>query len=139
MLVRFACLIAGSCLAVVANDRPVAEWVLRMGGSVIVEGSSSRINELASLPAGDFRLHTVRLINTVVPPKDFQRLSGLEHLKELYISGRSWHSMPEQVSATTLGYFSGLTNLETFVLTLPVQTEIPLTDVAVAKLNGLVN
>src|SRR5262245_57610742 len=105
MSARFRALLLGFSLVVLANDRPIAEWVLRMGGSVVVEGGRIRIHQLDDLPPGELRLHTVSLINTVVPPKDFERLSSLVHLKELYISGRTWHSMPEHVSATTLGYF----------------------------------
>src|SRR5262245_58387688 len=39
-------------------DRIVAEWILRMGGSVILEGQRRPITDLAGLPTSDFRLHT---------------------------------------------------------------------------------
>src|SRR5437867_3275916 len=119
-------------------DRAVAEWVLRCGGSVVLEGSDARIWDLAALPAGDLRLRTVNLVSVVLEPSEFQRLSGLSHLKELYVSGRTWHSMPAKVSAETLRYFGSLTSLEKFILSLPVQTEIPLQDDAIAGLAPLV-
>ncbi|MCI0540449.1 MAG: hypothetical protein L0Z50_35040, partial [Verrucomicrobiales bacterium] len=37
-------------------DREVAEWALRMGGTVVLGDSSQRINDVNELPAGDFRL-----------------------------------------------------------------------------------
>ncbi|MGH9719307.1 MAG: hypothetical protein ACRD8O_03790 [Bryobacteraceae bacterium] len=38
-------------------DRVVAEWMLRMGGSVVLEGQRRPIFDLAELPASDFRVH----------------------------------------------------------------------------------
>ena len=38
-------------------DRIVAEWMLRMGGSVS-RGSAQPITDLADLPTGELRIHT---------------------------------------------------------------------------------
>src|SRR5204862_3090810 len=40
-------------------DRIVAEWMLRMGGSVVLEEQRRPITDLADLPTSDFRLHTL--------------------------------------------------------------------------------
>src|SRR6185295_11652042 len=114
-----------------ASDRTVAEWVLRMGGSVSVDGSRAPVREITRLP-GDFRLTGINLVPITVSPPEFQRLAGLTNLKELYVSGRTWHSMPVRVSRETLKILGSLTSLERLILSLPVQTEIPLDDDALA-------
>ena len=40
-------------------DRMVAEWMVRMGGSVVLEGQRKPIFDLADLPATDFRIHAL--------------------------------------------------------------------------------
>src|SRR5215203_275710 len=42
-----------------AADRMVAEWMLRMGGSIVLEGERKPITDLADLPTTDFRIHTL--------------------------------------------------------------------------------
>ena len=91
------------------------------------------------LPDHDFKVTGVNLVPVLVDPPEFKRLAGLAHLKELYVSGRSWHSMPVRVSRDSLKVFGTLTTLERFVLSLPVQTEIPLDDDSLAGLATLVN
>ncbi|MGH9659515.1 MAG: hypothetical protein ACRD96_13285, partial [Bryobacteraceae bacterium] len=59
MCPRLISLVLGCCLTIPASDRPVAEWVLRMGGTVVVEGDRSRISDIKDLPDSAFRLHTV--------------------------------------------------------------------------------
>src|SRR5438132_2383555 len=122
-----------------ASDRGVAEWVLRAGGSVSVEGGRAEIWDITQLPAGDVQVRAVNLVATTLKPKDFERLGHLDHLRELYVSGRSWHSLPAATSVESLGYLGSLTGLETLALSLPVQTEIPLEDDAIAKIAGLVH
>ena len=109
-----------------ADDRAVAEWVLRSGGNVTLDGTSQRVHDIAGLPSGPILVRSVDIVSIVVAPADLNRLSSLSHLRELYLSGRTWHSLPLNVSVKSLGYFAGLTSLETLALSLPVQTEIPL-------------
>jgi hypothetical protein len=40
-------------------DRMVAEWMLRMGGSIVLEGQRKPITDLADLPTTDFRIHAL--------------------------------------------------------------------------------
>lgn len=75
-------------------DRAVAEWVLRAGGSVIVEGSPRRYWNVGDLPRPDFRLHTVNLVGVLMDPGEFEKLRGLAHLRELYMSGRFGITFP---------------------------------------------
>ena len=58
----------------------VAEWVIREGGRVMVNGQRQVIDDLAKLPAAPFRLTTVDLIGTIIDPKDLSRLSSLGSL-----------------------------------------------------------
>src|SRR6185503_3625286 len=122
-----------------ASDRAVAEWVLRMGGSVSIDGSRAPVHEIARLPDRDFQLTGVNLVPVTVNPPEFQRLSGLSNLKELYVCGRTWNSMPVKVSRETLKILGTITSLERLILSLPVQTDIPLDDEALAGLAPLVN
>src|SRR5262245_39551587 len=122
-----------------ASDRTVAEWVLRMGGSVTVDGSHTPVWKIQQLPDSDFRLTGINLVPVTVDPPEFQRLVGLSHLKELYVSGRTWHSLHTKVSRDTFKLFGTLANLERLILRLPVQTEIPVDDESLANLAPLVN
>src|SRR4051794_19687524 len=99
-VVRLAILLAGVWLVpdVVTrtrgaepSDRPVAEWVILMGGSVRVEGRDERIRELTRLPAGDFRLVLVDLVGTNINPPDLRRLTGLTRLRALNLPGPMWN------------------------------------------------
>ena len=40
-------------------DRLVAEWMLRMGGSVVLEGQHTSISDVANLPSSDFYVQTL--------------------------------------------------------------------------------
>ena len=133
-----AIIVAASSVAA-ASDRGVAEWVLRAGGTVVTEGGRAEIRDITQLPVGEFRVRAVNLVATTLKPKDFQRLAALDHLKQLYISGRTWHSLPASTAVDSLTALRSLTTLETFALSLPVQTEIPMEDDAIAKLAGLVH
>ena len=42
-----------------AADRMVAEWMLRMGGTIVLEGQRKPITDLADLPTADFRIHAL--------------------------------------------------------------------------------
>ncbi|HWB95997.1 MAG TPA: hypothetical protein VG672_04830, partial [Bryobacteraceae bacterium] len=118
-------------------DRAVAEWVLHVGGSVVLEGTTRQIWDAADLPASDFQLHTVNLSTSLIPPADLKRLGALPRLKDLYLSGRTWHNVPVKVTADSLKLLEGLTSLERFILTLPVQVEIPIEDPAIANIASL--
>src|SRR4051794_405140 len=79
-------------------DRIVAEWMLRMGGSVVLEGQRRPITDLADLPTTDFRLHTLNFTGITqwafALEDELRRLPPLTHVKELYINGRLWYDQP---------------------------------------------
>src|SRR5262245_52905148 len=120
-------------------DRPVAEWVLRLGGSVVLEGGHDPIWDVAALPAGEFRLRAVNLVGVVTEPRELARLGELPHLKELYLSGRFWHNVPARQCAESLRPLQALTNLEKLFISLPVQTDIPIEDDGISYLAGMQN
>ena len=78
-------LLAFTACACWASDRPVAEWILRQGGRIIVEGDKQPISRLSDLPAADFRIATVDLVGTLVAPEEIQRLAPLDQLRELLL------------------------------------------------------
>ena len=44
------------------QDRKVAEWVLFEGGQLSIEGNPARIQDVSALPAGDFSIETLDLV-----------------------------------------------------------------------------
>ncbi len=121
------------------SDRAVAEWVLRLGGFVTVEGRPERLWDVTALPADEFRLHTVNLVGVVVPLDELAKLEGLTHLKELYLSGRFWHNVPARECERSLRPLASLDSLERFAVSEPVQTDIPIEDDGIAHLAKLPN
>src|SRR5579864_3988981 len=105
-----AALIMGPAVAR-ASDRSVAEWVLRAGGSVVVEGDHTPIWDIARLPAKDFQIEAINLIDVLMQPDELKNLSGLASLKELYLCGRTWHSRPVPLSNQSLTALGNLTSL----------------------------
>ena len=63
-------------VAVLAGEREIAEWILREGGMVMVNGGEP-ITSLADLPAGEWHITGVDLYGTPTVPRDMKRLSEL--------------------------------------------------------------
>ena len=126
-----------------AADRMVAEWMLRMGGSIVLEGQRKPITDLADLPTADFRIHTLNFTGITMYAASLQdelrRLPALPHLKELYINGRLWYDQPAPRVQATIALFNEATSLEKFVMSKPVQTYIPFNDPALKGLSSLKN
>src|SRR5688572_3064718 len=124
-------------------DRIVAEWMLRMGGSVVLEGQRKPIVDPADLPASDFRIHALNFTGITMYAASLQdelrRLPALPHLKELYINGRLWYDQPAPRVAATIALFNEATQLEKLVLSKPVQTYIPFNDPVLKGLSSLKN
>src|SRR6266545_7149260 len=122
-------------------DRIVAERVLRLGGSVVLDGQRRPIFDLDELLDTDFRLHTLDLVGVSMGAwglkDELSRLPALPHLKELYINGRLWYNQPVSLVADTIGLFASATGLEKLVLSKPVQTYIPLEDAVLERLSNL--
>ena len=94
ILACFAMLCEALAAASDAPQRQVAEWVIREGGRVMVNGQRQVIDDLAKLPAAPFRLTTVDLVGTIIDPKALSRLSGLGSLSELSLPARSLLPFP---------------------------------------------
>ena len=121
----------------------VAEWMLRMGGSIVLEGQRKPITDLADLPATDFRIHALNFTGITMYAASLQdelrRLPALPHLKELYVNGRLWYDQPAPRVQATIALFNEATALEKFVMSKPVQTYIPFNDPALKGLTSLKN
>src|ERR1700687_3468311 len=132
--------IAG-CAEAVSPDRMVAEWMLRMGGSVVLEGQHRPISDLAELPTSDFYVHTLNFTGITqwafALEDELRRLPPLKHVKEVYINGRLWYDQPVSLVEATMSLFAGSPELETLVLSRPVQTYIPFDDTVIKALQPL--
>ena len=139
------CLIALSAGAIHAQqmtpDRMVAEWAVRMGGSVVLEGQRRPISTLSELPASDFQIHTLNLVGVTTSAyglkDELSRLPALPQLKELYLNGRLWYGQPIDMVTETLAYFEPAKGLEKLVLSKPVQTYIPIEDPVIKEIGSL--
>src|SRR5215831_21349342 len=122
-------------------DRVVAEWMLRMGGSVILEGQRRPITDLADLPQSEFHIRTLNFTGITqwgfALENELKSLPPLTHLKELYVNGRLWYDQPVSLVASTMRLFAGYTDLEKIILSKPVQTYIPFDDTVLKELSGL--
>src|SRR5262245_25259582 len=91
-------LVGAVAAAEMSPDRMWAEWTLRMGGRVVLEGQRQPIEDLAALPDTDFRIHTLDLVAVTFWAyglrDEISRLPALPHLKELYLNGRIWYGQP---------------------------------------------
>src|SRR5579872_5046889 len=72
-------------------DRAAAEWVLRLGGTVTIEGAARSVRNLVNLPPGEFAISGIDLVGTLADPKDLVKLKGLSHLRELLLPGTMWN------------------------------------------------
>ena len=124
-----------------SDDRIVAEWMIRMGGSVVLEGQHRAINDLADLPSNNFRIHTLDFTGITqwafALEDELRRLPSLQHVKAVYINGRLWYDQPVSLVQATMGLFAGSSELETLVLSRPVQTYIPFDDSVIQALKPL--
>ena len=109
-------------LAAQSPDRVVAEWMLRMGGSVVIDGQRRPITDIAQLPDTDFRLYALNFAGVTQWARSLEEelkaLPTIPHLKELYLNGRLWYDQPASVVASTLQIFAGCTQLEKIILSL---------------------
>src|SRR5665213_1588530 len=110
-----ACLAALCELLAAASappERHVAEWVIREGGRVMVNGQREVIGDLAKLPSSPFRLTAVDLVGTIIDPKDLSKLAGLGSLTELSLPGPIFTPFSDSPldANSALKNLAGLTN-----------------------------
>jgi Leucine-rich repeat (LRR) protein len=137
----FLCVLTAASAQQVSPDRMVAEWMLRMGGSVVLEGQHLAIFDLADLPASDFYIHTLNFTGITqwafALEDELRRLPPLKHVTEVYVNGRLWYDQPVSLVEATMNLFAGSPELETLVLSRPVQTYIPFDDAVVKAIQPL--
>src|ERR1044071_8401029 len=90
----------------VSPDRMVAEWMIRMGGSVILEGQRRPATDLADLPNAEFRIRGLNFTGITqwgfALEDELRRLPPLPHLKELSGNGGLWYAQPVPMVESTL-------------------------------------
>src|SRR5580658_4661214 len=94
-----------------ANEREVAEWVLRWEGTVLLEGAAAPLTNVSQLPPGDFHITAIDLTGGVMHPIELLKLEGLTHLRELYLPGPIWN--PGGGKEDKTGVFESLATLTT--------------------------
>ena len=121
------------------SDRSVAEWVLRQGGRVMVNGDRRPLADLASLPERNLQITGVDLTGTQITPPDLKRLSHLAELRELFLPGPMWNpNAGSKLDANDeLAYLKELHKLERLQFSLHFLTNINIQDKGVALLSGL--
>ena len=127
--------------ALAAADREAAEWVIRKGGRVMVNGGRQPVALLAELPAGALRITGVDLTGTVLEPKELEHLAGLEHVRELYLPGSAF--TPGAGSTldgnAELKAIAGMKELERLQFSLHFLPYFNVTDAGFAAISGLTN
>src|SRR5580658_2878330 len=139
VLVCFAVLCEALAAASDASERQIAEWVIRQGGRVMVNGQRQAIDDLAKLPAAPFRLTTVDLVGTIIDPKDLSRLAGLTSLTELSLPGPIFTPFSDSPldANDALKQLAGLTNLERLFFSLHFLPTYNVDDQGVANMATL--
>jgi Leucine-rich repeat (LRR) protein len=125
----------------IASDRETAEWVIREGGQVRVNGQRQVIDDLRKLPAAPFRLTAIDLIGTTIDPGELSRLAGLSSLTELSLPGpifTPFSDSPLDANAA-LKNLAGLTHLERLFFSLHFLPTYNVDDQGVGYLSTLIN
>src|SRR2546427_2167275 len=135
------CWIAFWVCAAEQSERQVAEWVIRQGGSVTIDGRLNPIARLQDLPSGDLRIRAINLVGTLVEPTDLKRFSGLASLRELQLPGPQWNpNAGSRLDANDeFQAIANLTGLEKIHFSLHFLTNINVQDKGLAYLSKLTN
>src|SRR5260370_15909065 len=120
-------------------DRAAAEWVLRLGGTVTLEGGARPVVDLADLPQSDFYLKGIDLVGTLADPKDLVKLQDLAHLRELFLPASMWNPGAGSTldANDDLENLSHLTRLEKLHLSVHFLSNINVQDKGLAHLAPL--
>ena len=125
--------------SLVAAERDTAEWVIRSGGRVVLEGNRTPIRDLLSLLDGEIHITGVDLFGTLVEATELEKLSGLSGLKELYLAGPMFNpASGSRLDANAqLKFLAGLKSLEKLSFSLHFLTHVNVQDKGLALLTGL--
>src|SRR5688572_5047971 len=121
------------------SERSVAQWIIRLKGSVTLDGQTEPVRDLAKLPAGELIVTSVDLTGTLVEPEQLVRLAGLTRLRELYLPGPMWNegAGSKRDSNDSLVHLNSLKNLEKLHFSLHFLTNVNVQDKGMERLNGL--
>ena len=127
--------------AFAATDREAAEWVIRKGGRVMVNGGRQSIGLLAGLPAGALQITGVDLTGTVLEPRELGHLAGLEHVRELYLPGSAFTpgAGSKLDGNAELKAIAGMKDLERLQFSLHFLPYFNVTDAGFATFSNLTN
>lgn len=134
-------LLIPACLPAQESERAVAEWVLRIGGTVTLEARAQPLRDISELPTEDFHIAALDFTGTLIEPPELQRLARLSRLRELYLPASMWNpNAGSRLDANdALVHLQPLKNLEKLHLSLHFLTNINLQDKGLAHLSGLSN
>jgi hypothetical protein len=71
-------LLLTAAASLMAAERDTAEWVIRNGGRVFLDGSRTPVRELVALPDGEIHITGVDLFGTLVEATELSKLSELD-------------------------------------------------------------
>jgi Leucine-rich repeat (LRR) protein len=144
MVARIVCFLVSPCLGLVAapasvNERDIAEWVIRSGGRVLLEGNRTPLTDISALPPGDLHVAGIDLTNTIIEPGQLKQISGLPGLRELYLPGPSWTPFSDSPldANDALKYLAGLKNLQRLYFSLHFLPTYNIDDKGIALLAGI--
>ncbi len=121
-----------------ADERRIAEWIIRQGGQVMLNGGEP-IGVLTDLPETDFRITGVNLYGTPTVPRDMERLRGLTELRELYLSSKTYSPSSDkkgEFAEESFQFLAKLPKLEKLHVSLHFLPTIDITDAAWQHMSG---
>jgi len=138
LLVVFLGAVAG---ASPVSERQIAEWVIRQGGQVQVNGQRHVIADLSHLPAAPFRITGIDLIGTTIDPQDLSKLAALSNLVELSLPGPIFTPFSDSPldANSSLKQLAGLTKLQRLFVSLHFLPTYNLDDAGISYLSPLIN
>jgi len=124
-----------------AAERDIAEWAIRRGGRVILEGSRAPYSDMLSLPPGEIHITGIDLVGTLINADELEQISTLTDLKELHLPGPSWNpASGSRLDANAqLKFIAGLKNLEKLSFSLHFLTNVNVQDKGIDLLTGVTN
>src|SRR5947209_7780681 len=142
MLVRIVPVFASVMLASATAspvERKAAEWVIRSGGRVILDGSRAAVADVSGLPSGDLRIAGVDLTNTIIEPGELKEISGLTGVRELYLPGPSWTPRSDSPldANDAMKYIAGLKQLQRLYFSQHFLPTYNINDKGISMLAGL--
>jgi len=98
-----------------ADDRQTALWVIQEGGKVLLENQGDYIDDPFEIPDSPVYVVGVNMHGTVTEAKDYEPLSRLSKLREIFIPARLWSPTFDTKGAFSdemFGYFARSKTLE---------------------------